>query len=114
DLITNAVLAQCTGQDGGVPGDQFLNDPRDCHFNASKLLCKAGQDSNTCLTASQFQAVQAIYQGASNSRTHRQIWPGFLPGSETFWRQVLVGNPTAPGGSSASFFKDGVFAGQSS
>jgi len=41
-----------------------------------------------------------------------QIWPGFLPGSETFWREVLVGNPNAPGGSSASFFKDGVFNGE--
>ena len=57
--------------------------------------------------------MQAIYDGASNPRTHQQIWPGFLPGSETFWREVLVGNPNAPGGSSASFFKDGVFAGQS-
>jgi hypothetical protein len=56
--------------------------------------------------------VQAIYQGASNPRTRRQIWPGFLPGSETFWREVLVDNPTAPGRSSASFFKGGVFAGQ--
>jgi feruloyl esterase len=56
--------------------------------------------------------VQAIYDGASNPQTHKQIWPGFLPGSETFWREVLVGNPNAPGGSSASFFMDGVFNGE--
>ena len=114
DLLTNAVVAQCGRQDGGVASDPFLNDPRDCHFDSSTLQCKLGQDPSTCLTATQLQAVQAIYQGASNPRTHRQIWPGFLPGSETFWREVLVGNPNAPGGSSASFFKDGVFAGQSS
>jgi feruloyl esterase len=113
DLLTNAVVAQCGRQDGGVASDPFLNDPRDCHFNPSTLQCKPGQDASTCLTATQLQAVRAIYQGASNPRTHRQIWPGFLPGSETFWREVLVGNPNAPGGSSASFFKDGVFAGQS-
>jgi len=112
DLLTNAALAQCGRQDGGVGSDPFLNDPRDCHFNPSTLQCKPGQDPSTCLTATQLQAVQAIYQGASNPRTHQQIWPGFLPGSETFWREVLVGNPTAPGGSSASFFRDGVFAGE--
>jgi feruloyl esterase len=113
NLVTNAVVKQCGTQDGGVASDPFLNDPRDCHFDPSVLQCKSGQDPSTCLTASQLQAVQAIYQGASNPRTHQQIWPGFLPGSETFWREVLVGNPNAPGGSSASFFKDGVFAGQS-
>ena len=113
NLVTNAVVKQCGTQDGGVASDPFLNDPRDCHFDPSVLQCKSGQDPSTCLTASQLQAVQAIYQGASNPRTRQQIWPGFLPGSETFWREVLVGNPNAPGGSSASFFKDGVFAGQS-
>jgi feruloyl esterase len=113
DLLTKTVVAQCGRQDGGVANDPFLKDPRDCHFNPSTLQCKPGQDPSTCLTAAQLRAVQAIYQGASNPRTHQQIWPGFLPGSETFWREVLVGNPNAPGGSSASFFKDGVFAGQS-
>jgi feruloyl esterase len=113
NLLTNAVVVQCGRQDGGVASDPFLNDPRDCHFDPSTLQCTSGQDPSTCLTATQIQAVQAIYQGASNPRTHQQIWPGFLPGSETFWREVLVGNPHAPGGSSASFFKDGVFAGQS-
>jgi Tannase and feruloyl esterase len=112
DLLTNAVLKQCGRQDGGVASDAFLADPRDCHFNPQTLECKAGQDPSTCLTADQVQAVQTIYDGASNPRTHQQIWPGFLRGSETFWREVLVGNPNAPGGSSASFFKDGVFNGQ--
>ena len=113
NLLTNAVLAQCHGQDGGLASDAFLNDPRDCHFDPSVLQCKAGQDPSTCLTTSQLQAVEVIYQGASNPRTGRQIWPGFPRGSETFWREVLVGNPNQPGGSSASFFRDGVFAGQS-
>jgi len=113
DLLTNAALAQCSGKDGGLASDQFLNDPRDCHFDPSKLQCKAGQDPSTCLTTSQLDAVQAIYKGASNPRTHQQIWPGFTAGSETFWRQVLVGNLNMPGGSSASFFRDGVFNGQS-
>src|ERR1700730_8607534 len=113
NLVTNAVVKQCGTQDGGVASDPFLNDPRDCHFDPSVLQCKSGQDPSTCLTASQLQAVQAIYQGASNPRTHGQIWPGFRPRSEKFRREQLLGNPNAPGGSSASFFKDGVFAGPS-
>jgi feruloyl esterase len=112
DLITNAVLKQCGRQDGGLASDAFLADPRDCRFDPQTLQCKPGQDASTCLTADQVEAVQAIYDGASNPRTHQQIWPGFLRGSETFWREVLVGNPNAPGGSSASFFRDGVFNGQ--
>ncbi len=110
DLVTNAALAQCLRQDSGVPGDAFLNDPRDCHFNPAVLQCK-GADAPNCLTAEQLQAVQAVYQGPVNPRTHKQIFPGFVRGSETFWRQVLVGL-AIPGGSSASFFRDGVFAGQ--
>jgi len=35
DLLTNAALAQCSGKDGGLASDQFLNDPRDCHFDPS-------------------------------------------------------------------------------
>jgi hypothetical protein len=112
DLVTNAVLAQCGSQDGGLKSDPFLSDPRDCHFNPQTLQCKPGQDPSTCLTADQVGAVQAIYQGATNSQTNRLLWPGFLPGSETYWREVLVGHATAPGGSSASFFQDGVFAGE--
>jgi len=110
DLVTHAALAQCVGQDGGVAGDAFLSDPRDCHFNPAVLQCKGG-DAPNCLTAEQLQAVQALYQGPVNPRTHAQVFPGFTRGSETFWRQVLVGL-AIPGGSSASFFRDGVFAGQ--
>jgi feruloyl esterase len=111
NLTTNAALAQCTGRDGGLKSDAFLNDPRDCHFDPRVLSCKANQDPATCLTADQLQAIEALYQGPVNPRTHRQIFPGFAVGSETFWRQVLVGL-SIPGGSSASFFRDGVFAGQ--
>jgi len=111
NLVTNAVLAKCAGQDGGLTSDAFLNDPRDCHFDPRILSCKANQDPATCLTANQLQAVLALYQGPVNPRTHSQIWPGFAVGTETFYRQVLVGL-AIPGGSSASFFRDGVFAGQ--
>lgn len=108
DLVTNAALAKCAGKDGGLKTDAFLNDPRACHFDPKVLLCKANQDAATCLTADQLQAVNAIYQGPVNPRTHDQIFPGFVRGSETFWREFLVGG-TVPGVSSASFFQDGIF-----
>jgi feruloyl esterase len=111
NLVTNAVLAQCSGHDGGLKSDAFLNDPRVCHFDPKVLSCKANQDPATCLTADQLQAVKALYQGPVNPQNHRQIFPGFALGSEAFWRQVLVGL-SVPGGSSGSFFRDGVFAGQ--
>jgi feruloyl esterase len=111
DLVTKAVLAQCSGRDGGLKSDAFLNDPRVCHFDPQVLSCKANQDPANCLTPDQLQAVEALYQGPVNSQNHRQVFPGFALGSETFWRQVLVGL-SVPGGSSASFFRDGVFAGK--
>src|SRR5258708_16373173 len=110
DMVTSAALAQCKGQDGSPPSDAFLTDPLDCHFDPKVLLCKSG-DAPTCLTGDQLTAVEALYQGPVNPVNHKQIFPGFARGSETFWRQVLVGL-SIPGGSSASFFRDGVFAGQ--
>jgi feruloyl esterase len=109
DLVTSAAIAQCKGQDGSPRSDAFLTDPLDCKFDPKVLLCKAG-DAPTCLTQDQLTAVNALYQGPVNPVTHKQIFPGFARGSETFWRQVLVGL-SIPGGSSASFFRDGVFPG---
>ena len=108
DLVTKTVLAQCAGKDGGSPGDQFLNDPRACHPDLAALQCKPGQDSQTCLSAPQMQAVQVIYDGTIDPSTGQKITAGMAPGSEAYWRQVLVGTPL-PGGSSTSFFRDGIF-----
>lgn len=108
NLVTNAVLAHCAGQDGGLRTDTFLTDPRDCHFDPAVLQCAAHQDPSTCLSDAQVQAVRTIYDGPSDPNTGQQIAPGLAVGSEAYWRQVLVGTPT-PGGSSTSFFRDGVF-----
>jgi len=42
-LINKAALAQCVGRDGGAGTDQFLTDPRDCHFDPKALLCTGGK-----------------------------------------------------------------------
>ena len=107
DLVTDAVLKQCVGQDGGLPTDTFLTDPRDCSFNPAVLRCAPGQDSSTCLSAAQVRAVRQIYRGPRDTITGQKIAPGLPIGSETFWRQVLVGTPL-PGGSALSFFRDAV------
>lgn len=108
DLVTDAVLKQCVGQDGGLPTDRFLTDPRDCAFNPAVLRCAPGQDASTCLSAAQVSAVRKIYRGPRDTITGQKIAPGLPIGSEAFWRQVLVGTPL-PGGSSLSFFRDAVF-----
>jgi feruloyl esterase len=57
-VLSNAALAQCAGQDGGVKKDPFLNDPRDCHFDPASVQCVAGQEPTTCLSAAQVTAAR--------------------------------------------------------
>ena len=77
-MIARAVNAACDGKDGVTDG--ILNDPRQCHFDAAILLCKAA-DSNTCLTKPQVTALEKLYEGAHDSGK-KEIFPGFLPGGE--------------------------------
>jgi feruloyl esterase len=46
----------------------FLNNPRQCKVDFSKLLCAAGKDDNTCLTAPQLQTVETFYGGVKTSK----------------------------------------------
>lgn len=76
--IANAVVAACDAIDEVKDG--VLNDPRECHFNPSVLLCKQG-DSDNCLTAPQVAALKKIYAGPMDNKG-KQMFPGFLPGGE--------------------------------
>jgi feruloyl esterase len=78
-LIANAVNQACDKLDGIADG--ILNDPRRCHFNPALLLCRPGQNPDTCLTAPQVEAVKKIYAGPTNSKGE-QIFPGYEPGGE--------------------------------
>ena len=106
DVLMNALLLACDGNDGIVDG--IVEDPRTCNFDPSVTRCAAG-DASDCLTDGQLEAVKAIYAGATEPVTGAQIFPGFAHSSENALRQVLVGTP-GPGGSSFSFFRDGIFA----
>lgn len=105
--ISKAVLAVCDKQDGVVDG--VLNDPRQCHFDPSTLLCK-GKESDACLTAPQVNSLKAIYSGAHDA-SGQQIFPGALPGAEEGrggWATWITGSEE--GKSSGTFFVTGYFA----
>ncbi|HUK31306.1 MAG TPA: tannase/feruloyl esterase family alpha/beta hydrolase [Candidatus Acidoferrum sp.] len=76
--ISSAVNDACDKLDGVADG--ILNDPRECKFDPTVLLCKNG-DADSCLTAKQITALKKIYEGAHDSHG-RELFPGFLPGAE--------------------------------
>jgi feruloyl esterase len=82
-LINQAVLKQCVGQDGGVGTDQFLTDPRDCHFDPKALLCTGGKVPPACLTADQVTTIQKYYAGTIDPVNGQVINPGAERGNET-------------------------------
>jgi feruloyl esterase len=113
DVLMSHVLAACDLNDG--IGDGIIEDPRTCNFDPSLLRCPGGADVAGCLSDGQLQAIHDIYAGPSNPATGAQIFPGFAHSSENALRQVLVGTTDRagnriPGGSSNSFFREGIFA----
>ncbi len=76
--IEAAALEACDALDGVKDG--VIEDPTQCHFDPSKLLCE-GPQSDKCLTAPQVAALKKIYAGPSDSR-HKQLFPGYSPGGE--------------------------------
>jgi len=83
--ITTAVVKQCVGKDGGLSSDNFLTDPRDCHWDPAALQCTgAAADAATCLTAPQVAAMRKFYEGPINPRTGERIHAGRTRGSESY------------------------------
>ena len=82
-LINKAVLARCVGRDGGASTDQFLTDPRDCHFDPKALLCTGGNVPPVCLTADQVTTMQKYYAGTIDPVNGQVINPGSERGNET-------------------------------
>jgi feruloyl esterase len=66
NVVSNAMLAQCAGHDGGLGTDQFLNNPPACRFNPEKLS----------LAQDRIEAVKKIFSGAPG------IFPGYRVGGD--------------------------------
>jgi feruloyl esterase len=76
------VLHECAGHDGGAPSDDFLSDPRVCHFDPATMpLCSVKADVG-CLTQPQRDALKMLYAGPVNPRTRERIYAPMPPASE--------------------------------
>jgi feruloyl esterase len=62
-LVNQMVMTTCDTLKEG-----FLNNPRQCKVDFSKLLCAAGKDDDTCLTPPQLKTVGTYYGGVKNSK----------------------------------------------
>lgn len=82
DLITNTVIEQCRGKDGGAPVDNFFTDPRRCNFDPDTIPTCKGTDNCNGLTGAQISALKQIYAGPTNSRTGERIYTPLPYGSE--------------------------------
>jgi hypothetical protein len=89
--ISAAALAACHGEDG------ILDNPSQCRFDPSVLLCK-GAESDACLTPAQVTALKKIYSGPQ-STVGDAPGHGFEPGGEAdpagwgLWITGLGANP---------------------
>jgi len=81
--IHEAALKACDASDGVT--DKVVENPRACKFDPQVLACKAGEDTNGCLTPAQVTAARALYQPLVNSRTKQVINTPLEVGSELGW-----------------------------
>jgi len=77
-MVTDAVMNKCD-----TLHERFLNNPKQCAFDFSTLLCK-GTDNNECLTQPQLKAVEMFYGGLKNSK------------GEVIFAGQTLGNPMTP------------------
>ena len=90
ELIESSYLKMCDDMDGIKDG--ILNDPRQCKFSVSSLLCKAGKNDN-CLSKQQLKAVKAVYAGPKDSKGNDMYYP-LVFGGETHplgWAFTVAG-----------------------
>jgi feruloyl esterase len=109
--IEAAALNACDGNDGVKDG--VIENPAQCHFDPSVLLCK-GAESDSCLTEPQLATLKKIYSGPQDSKG-KAMYVGYSPGGEpggNGWGGWITG--AGPGKSlqyafGTNFFKYMVF-----
>jgi len=62
-LVNQMVMNTCDTLKEG-----FLNNPRQCKVDFSKLLCVGDKDDDTCVTTDELKTVQTFYGGVKNSK----------------------------------------------
>jgi feruloyl esterase len=87
-IIHEAVLGKCDALDGVKDG--LIENPMQCHFDPNVLECKAA-DGQQCLTKAQVATARIIMAPARDRNTGTLIFPGFEPGNELGWGQLLKG-----------------------
>jgi feruloyl esterase len=105
--VNDAVISACDNLDGIKDG--VIDDPRRCNFDPGSMLCR-GEDTASCLTSRQLEALRKIYNGPHNARQVRQIFPGVPKGSEgganSGWQTYIMEPPEPP---RVAFWKHFVF-----
>lgn len=105
-MIHKAVMETCDEIDGLKDG--LIDNPTNCKFDPKVLMCK-GEDEPSCLTAPQVEAAKKIMSPAVNSKSGAEIFPGYEPGTELGWGNLVAG-PEAHGNAVDQFkyvvFKD--------
>ena len=93
-LVADRVMVKCDAIDGLKDG--LIDDPRKCDFNPGRDVpaCKKGADGSDCLTAAQAEAIAKVYSGPMSNG--KNIFPGFMPGSEAVM-PGMFGGPSASG-----------------
>jgi feruloyl esterase len=86
-LATAEALRQCGSAAERAQG--WLADPFTCRPDPALRQCQAG-DGPDCFTADQVAVLRRMYQGATNPLTGAQLYPPWLPGSES------IGAPGTP------------------
>lgn len=82
-LIGDAVIAHCDELDGVKDG--LVENPLGCDFDVATLTCAANQNTSTCLSTLQVDAVKTIYAGPHDARTNTSLYPGMGFSSEQGW-----------------------------
>ena len=113
-FLQEEVLRQCDASDGQQDG--LISDPRQCRFDASKLLC-SNSSSPQCFSDAQISALRRLHAGPRNS-AGLQLAGGYLPsGSEAGdpapmlgWEGYLMsgGNVSSAGRGLADGMLDGL------
>ena len=84
-MIHKAVLAQCDALDGVTDG--LIENPTQCHFDPSPIICKAGGGTD-CLTPKQAAVAKAL-MGPAKTKSGKEVFPGYAPGTELGWAFLL-------------------------